>query len=74
MSFPTGNPKKGLGNGRSINTYPIWIQKSFGDWTTYGGGGYVQNLAPNTKNFYFEGWVLKFLIKQVILLLVNKPH
>jgi hypothetical protein len=35
------------------------LQKSWDSWTTYGGGGYLDNLAPNTKSFYFEGWVIQ---------------
>jgi hypothetical protein len=25
---------------------PVWLQKSFGDWTIYGGGGYGLNSYP----------------------------
>jgi hypothetical protein len=59
VNIPTGNARRGLGNGKIVITYPIWIQKTMGAWTTYGGGGYVQDFAPNSTNFYFEGWVLQ---------------
>lgn len=57
--LPTGNGKKGLGNGRVWWRLPIWIQKSWGDWTTYGGAGYVINRAEGQKNYRFAGWLLQ---------------
>jgi hypothetical protein len=40
---------------------PIWAQKSFGDWTTYGGGGYWINHGGGTidKDYWFFGWLLQ---------------
>jgi hypothetical protein len=74
ISFPTGAQRRGLGNGRSILTYPIWLQKSWGSWTTYGGGGYLENLTPNTKNFYFEGWVIQKELSDKIMLGMEIYH
>ena len=28
-------------NGRTWFRLPVWLQKSWGEWTTYGGGGAV---------------------------------
>jgi hypothetical protein len=39
VTLPTGSKDRGLGAGRAEALLPLWIQKSFGDWTTYGGGG-----------------------------------
>ncbi len=39
LEAPSGDASKGLGNGSTQLFVPIWIQKTFGDWTTYGGGG-----------------------------------
>ena len=39
FEMPTGNAPKGLGVGRTWYKAPLWVQKSFGPWTTYGGGG-----------------------------------
>jgi hypothetical protein len=30
---------------------PIWMQKSFGDWTFFGGGGYTNNPGPGNRDF-----------------------
>ena len=43
LELPTGNESRGLGEGRLHAFLPVWIQKSFADWTTYGGGGYWFN-------------------------------
>jgi hypothetical protein len=37
--LPTGSAARGLGSGHIEGFVPIWLQKSFGRWTTYGGGG-----------------------------------
>ena len=57
--LPTGNSDKGLGNGKTWWRLPIWIQKSWGDWTSYGGGGYVINHADGQKDYPFGGWLLQ---------------
>ncbi|MBF0502465.1 MAG: hypothetical protein HQM09_20170 [Candidatus Riflebacteria bacterium] len=43
VELPTGDSKRGLGNGKAQIFVPIWLQKSWGPWTTYGGGGYWLN-------------------------------
>jgi hypothetical protein len=57
--LPTGNAAHGLGNGRAIFRLPLWLQKSWGPWTTYGGGGATLNSAPGERNFGFAGWLLQ---------------
>jgi len=57
--LPTGDSKQGLGNGRTWWRLPVWLQKSWGEWTTYGGGGYVINTAEGQKNYAFGGWLLQ---------------
>ena len=41
--FPTRVGSRRLGAGHVIGFLPVWAQKSFGEWTTYGGGGYWIN-------------------------------
>jgi hypothetical protein len=55
----TGNSDKGLGNGKTWWRLPIWIQKSWGEWTSYGGGGYVINPADGQKDYAFGGWLVQ---------------
>jgi hypothetical protein len=37
----------------------MWFQKSFGDWTIDGGGGYWINQGGADKNFWFSGVLLQ---------------
>jgi hypothetical protein len=61
IELPTGNENAGLGAGYTRAYFPIWIQKSFGDWTTYGGGGYWINHGDGTadRDYWFFGWLLQ---------------
>jgi hypothetical protein len=56
VEVPTGDASKGLGNGRAWYRFPLWMQKSRGAWTSYGGGGYAYNDAPGQKDYWFGGW------------------
>ncbi len=57
--LPTGDASRGLGNGRTWFQLPLWLQKSFGPWTTYGGGGEVLNSAPGERNHPYGGWLIQ---------------
>lgn len=35
------------------------MQKSWGAWTTYGGGGYAFNSVDGMRNHPFAGWILQ---------------
>ena len=61
IDFPTGSRPRGLGVGHVRIFLPVWLQKSFGKWTTYGGGGYSINEdeSRGDKNFWFFGWLLE---------------
>jgi hypothetical protein len=55
----SGSSSRGLGNGRTWYRLPIWLQKSWGPWTTYGGGGMAFNSAPGQRNSGFAGWLVQ---------------
>jgi hypothetical protein len=38
---------------------PIWLQKSFGAWTSFGGGGFVNNPGSGSRDFEIYGWGLQ---------------
>ncbi|MGD0259707.1 MAG: hypothetical protein ABSD29_07755 [Verrucomicrobiota bacterium] len=57
--LPTGDAGRGLGNGRTWFQLPLWLQKSWGPWTTYGGGGAVLNSAPGQRNHPYGGWLVQ---------------
>lgn len=59
VELPTGSAARGLGNGQAWYRLPVWMQKSWGDWTTYGGAGYTINRAPGMRDYPFAGWLLQ---------------
>jgi hypothetical protein len=59
ITVPTGDDKRGLGNGRTRTFLPLWLEKSFGDWRTFGGGGYWNNPGADNKDYWFAGWALQ---------------
>jgi hypothetical protein len=68
VELPTGDENKGLGNGKAQYFIPIWLQKSWGPWTTYGGGGYWLNPGTGNKNWWFGGWEVQREISEVLTL------
>ena len=64
----TGDSGRGLGNGRTWYRLPVWLQKSWASWTTYGGGGVALNSAPGQRNSGFAGWLLQRDIGQYLTL------
>lgn len=59
VELPTGNAARGLGAGYTQEFLPLWVQKGFDKWTTYGGGGYWINPGPGNRNYWFTGWLLQ---------------
>lgn len=59
---------KEFGDGRIKVFIPIWVQKSWGKLTTYGGAGYWINPGTGNKNSTFLGWELQYDFSKVITL------
>ena len=60
FEIPSGNASKGLGIGRTWYKVPLWVQKSFGPWTTYGGGGAtIFTHTMGYRSFPYAGWLLQ---------------
>lgn len=70
IELPSGSQTKGLGAGHVRVFLPVWVQKEFGEWTTYGGGGYWINQNDNygDKNYWYAGWVLQRKITDKLIL------
>ena len=66
--IPSGDAHKGLGNGRSQYFLPVWLQKEFGKWTTYGGGGYWINPGSGNRNWWFSGILLQYSFTETFYL------
>jgi len=56
LELPTGQHSEDLGSGKTHLFLPLWIQREFGKWTTYGGGGYWFNPGYDNRNYWFVGW------------------
>ncbi len=58
IEVPGGNQKLGFGTGHAAVFLPLWLQKDFGPWTTYGGGGYWINPGAGNRDYSFAGAAL----------------
>jgi hypothetical protein len=65
---PTGDAARGLGAGATHAFLPLWVEKDFGKWTTYGGGGYGINPGPGNRNYWFFVWQLQRRITDNLVL------
>jgi hypothetical protein len=74
VDLPTGNQNKSLGNGGMQVFLPIWIQNSFGKWTTYGGAGYRFNNSAGNKNSVYIGGLLQNQVKENLSIGVEIYH
>jgi hypothetical protein len=59
LEVPTGRRDRDLGNGSAQLFLPLWLQKSFGPWTTYGGGGAWLDLGEGHEHWWYVGWQLQ---------------
>ena len=65
---PTGNADRNLGSGNAQVFIPLWLQKSWGPWTAYGGGGYWINPGASHRNGSFFSWLLQRNLSKVLTL------
>jgi hypothetical protein len=68
VEIPSGSRARDLGSGHAQVFLPLWLQKNFGSWTTYGGGGYWINPGKNNHDWLFTGWVLQHEITAALTL------
>ena len=74
IDVPTGNGGRGLGTGTTHAFLPLWVQKDFGKWTTYGGGGYGINPGVGNRDYWFFGWQVQRQIADDLALGVEVFH
>jgi hypothetical protein len=74
VEVPSGNASRGYGAGRTETYFPLWIQKTIGKWTTYGGGGYWFNPGPGHQNFGYVGALLQRQMTKTLSLGVEAFH
>lgn len=59
LELPTGNYAKGLGVGKAWYKLPLWVQKNWGPWTSYGGAGYTLIRQTDYRSYTYGGWLLQ---------------
>lgn len=59
LEAPTGAKRLALGNGSAQIFLPLWLQKSFGPWTTYGGPGFWIDAGQPDRHWWYFGWELQ---------------
>jgi hypothetical protein len=74
LEVPAGSAENNLGNGHLQVFLPIWMQKSWGSWTAYGGGGYGIDSLSGRNNWGFAGAVLQKQIYHHVLLGAEVYH
>lgn len=60
LEIPSGDAGRGLGGGHLKTFLPLWLQKDFGKWTSYGGAGYWINPGIGNRDYWFTGWLLQY--------------
>ncbi|MFI5089585.1 MAG: hypothetical protein ACHP7P_05965 [Terriglobales bacterium] len=68
LELPTGDAARGLGVGATWYRLPLFLQKSWGPWTSYGGGGAVVAHARGFENYPFAGWLLQRKLSEKLTL------
>jgi hypothetical protein len=59
LEIPTGSSARGLGSGHLQAFIPIWLQKRWGAWQSYGGGGYWHNPGAGNRDYWLTGWQIQ---------------
>jgi hypothetical protein len=75
--FPTLNlptQARGLGPTRLGVFLPLWAEKDFGAWSTFGGGGVDINPGPGARNFTLTGWAVTRQVTRTLNLGVEVWH
>jgi hypothetical protein len=65
FELPAGDAARGLGTGHLHVFIPLWLQKSFGAWTTYGGAGLWTNPGRGNRNYGYVGWQIQRRLSQL---------
>jgi hypothetical protein len=59
LEAPTGSETRSLGTGHLAVYLPIWVQKTFGNWTAYGGGGHWSTSGDGNHDYWFSGLTIQ---------------
>ena len=59
--FPASGLSTGgraFSSGRTTFFLPVWLQKDFGSWSSFAGGGYEINPGPGRRDYTLVGWAV----------------
>lgn len=59
LVLPTGEASRSLGNGRSQILFPLWIQRSSGEWSWDAGIARLLNIAREARDSWFTGLLVR---------------
>ena len=74
VEIPTGSADKRLGSGHTRIYLPVWVQKSWGPWTTYGGYGWWRNPGDGNQDWSYAGWLVQRDLSKKLTLGVEAYH
>jgi hypothetical protein len=57
-----------------VTLLPLWLQKSYGTWTAFGGGGLYLNAGPGMRDFTFVGSAVEHAISPATTVGVELFH
>lgn len=72
VSLPTAG--RAFDPGRVSLFLPIWMQKDFGSWSTFGGGGWDINPGVGHRNYALLGWAVTRQVTKRLNLGVEVYH
>jgi hypothetical protein len=72
VSLPTAG--RAFDPGRVSLFLPIWVQKDFGPWSTFGGGGWDINPGPGHRDYALLGWAVTRKVTKRLNLGVEVYH
>jgi hypothetical protein len=74
LEIPTGSSARGLGSGHLQAFIPIWLQKRWGPWQSYGGGGFWHNPGAGNRDYWLAGWQIQRDLSKALTLGVEIYH
>ncbi len=68
VELPTASKGSLAGQQNTQAFFPVWIQKSWGKFTTCGGAGYWLNPGDDNQNSVFAGWQAQYDFTETLTL------
>ncbi len=68
VELPTGSARRGLGSRKASYFVPLWLEKDWGPWTVYGGGGRWFMHDRGERNSWFTGTLVQRQISRALYL------